>query len=412
MHRPVLSEVTPERQLLSAAARHYPGRPPRPSLPPFTFRPGRSDERVLRRSAGPGKFAPSSAPRTRSAAAPRRPERRSARVVGGLRGAAAAAPGAGRCGAAAPEAPKPRGRSPVADGSAAGGLAPRWGGSSASKGERRTGERETRGGTAHEAAPARRPVLTFAELEPRTRRAAASRPGGDAPRPPPPRPAGPGRAEAGEPPAVPGGRRPPRAPREAADGPLPPAPLPAARPGPLTVLLVQHHRPGRRGRPPPLRLAGELRGGSGPGCGARAAGAAPGRALGAAREAGRRGSAASLGAGPAGLGARLGAERCGPAPSSRNPRCQKSPRCGRRLRLATSPRFAAAAARAFPASKVLFSRFHSKSKIIFKGGGGGGGAGGRKAANLSRQAEALAACLPPARSLSQFMCSALSPAAE
>lgn len=42
----------------------------------------------------------------------------------------------------------------------------------------------------------------------------------------------------------------------------------------------------------------------------------------------------------------------------------------------------------------------------------GGGAGGRKAANLSRQAEALAACLPPARSLSQFMCSALSPAAE
>lgn len=69
LHRSVLSGVTLERQAPLRSRKELSR--PLPSLPPFTFRPGRLDQRVLRRSAGPGKFAPSSAPRTRSAAAPR-----------------------------------------------------------------------------------------------------------------------------------------------------------------------------------------------------------------------------------------------------------------------------------------------------------------------------------------------------
>lgn len=164
-----------------------------------------------------------------------------AAVHGRLRGTAAAAPGAGRCGAAAREALEPRGPSPVAGGSAAGGFEPHRGRGSASKGERRTGERETRGRTAREGAPARLPVLTFAELEPRTRRTAASRPGGDAPGP-----AGPGRAAAGEPPAGSGRRG---ALREAAGRPAPsrlPPRGPAHLPSSLSSTIVPGAGGGRR----------------------------------------------------------------------------------------------------------------------------------------------------------------------
>ena len=66
--------------------------------------------------------------------------------------------------------------------------------------------------------------------------------------------------------------------------------------------------------------------------------------------------------------------------------------------------FAVATARAFQASKVLFSWFHSKSKIIFKGRG----AGGRKDVNLSLRAKALAACLPRSLALSIYVLCTLS----
>lgn len=295
LHRSVLSGVTPERQAPLSSCKEL----PRPSssavASPFYLPPG---------AVGPeGPSALCRAGEVRSLFCSTHAFGCSAAAVHGrLRGAAAAAPGAGRCGAAAREALEPRGRSPVAGGSAAGGLEPPRGRDSTSKAKRRTGER---GKPAEEprakALPPAAPYSLLPSWSPapgaqplpgragtlRGRRPRGQR-GRDAPQP----------ANARRYPAAPGPFV------RLRDGPLPPASLPAARPTyRLPCPAPSSRAPGAAAAAPagwgaPGRLRAGLKGAGGGRC--------PGTRAGS----GQRSGPARLG-GQLRCGARCGALRPG-----------------------------------------------------------------------------------------------------